>query len=135
MTVATQEPQAPEVEQPQPRYAEGVDELSAKVLAVREQVGRAALAAFAEQTQSAIWRWERSRVHPEERDALVALVGRIEAGELPVPEPRAAAVTKAELTHRIEVVIDLLGKSRGDRKVSKSDLVDAALAVLAPQAS
>jgi hypothetical protein len=140
--VATQEPQADVTEvvrpgqpkaEPEPRYAPDMDDLSAKVLAAREAVGRKALADFAGQSQSCIWRWERSRVHPgAEADAIRALVRRIDAGELPTPEPKPRADSKAELTHRIEVAVDLLGKSRGDRKVSKIDLVDAVLAVLMP---
>jgi hypothetical protein len=113
-----------------PRYAEGTEELSALILSTREKVGRKALAEFLGISQSACWRAERSRIHPEELEALKARMAEVD--QLPVPAPKTSAVTKAELTHRIEVVIDLLGKSRGDRKVSKTDLVDAVLAVLMP---
>jgi hypothetical protein len=114
----------------EPRYAEGTEELSALVLSAREKVGRKALAEFLGVSQSACWRFERNRIHPEELEALKARMAEVD--QLPVPGPKASAATKAELTHRIEVVIDLLGKSRGDRKVSKTDLIDAALAVLMP---
>jgi hypothetical protein len=117
----------------EPRYAEGMDDLSTKVLAAREAVGRKTLAEFADQSQSAIWRWERSRVHPTEADAIRALVKRIENGELPVPEPKQSQGSKADLIARIETAVDLLGKSRGDKKVTKIALVDQVLAVLNPQ--
>jgi hypothetical protein len=133
---ATQEPQADTTEvvrpsEPEaPRYAEGTEELSALVLATREKVGRKALAEFLGVSMSACWRFERDRVHPEELEALKARMAEVD--QLPVPEPKARASSKADLTHRIEVAIDLLGKSRGDRKVSKAELVDAVLAVLMP---
>jgi hypothetical protein len=127
------EPKAPPEPRPA-RYAPNMDELSAKVLAAREQVGRKALADFAEQSQSAIWRWERSRVHPTEVEAIGALVKRIEAGELPVPEAKQSQGSKADLVARIESAVDLLGKSRGDKKVTKIALVDQVLDVLAPKA-
>ena len=119
---------------PEPRYAEGMDNLSAQVLKAREQVGRKSLADFAMQSQSAIWRWERSRVHPTEVDAIRALVQRIDAGELPVPEPKQSQGSKADLVARIESAVDLLGKSRGDKKVTKAALVDQVLDVLVPKA-
>jgi hypothetical protein len=128
------EPKAPVAKaEPEPRYAPDMDDLSSAVLAAREQVGRKALAEFAEQTQSAIWRWERSRVHPTEVDAIRVLVRRIEAGELPVPEPKQSPGTRADLVARIETAVNLLGKSRGDKKVTKIALVDQVLAVLDPR--
>jgi hypothetical protein len=127
------EPTAPTPE-PEPRYAPNMDELSDKVLAAREAVGRKNLADFAGRSQSAIWRWERSRVHPVEVDAIRALVKRIDAGELPVPEPKQSQLSKADLVARIEAAVDLLGKSRGDKKVTKAALVDQVLDVLAPKA-
>jgi hypothetical protein len=140
----TQEPQAevtevvrpgqPEEAVKEPRYAEGVGDLSDKVLAAREAVGRKPLAEFAGQTQSCIWRWERSRVHPgAEVEQLKALVQRIDAGELPQPEAKSRTSSKADLEHRIEVATELLTDARGS-KVSKSALIDAVLDVLAPKA-
>jgi hypothetical protein len=120
--------------EPAPRYAPDMDELSAKVLKAREDVGRKNLADFAGQLQSAIWRWERSRVHLTEIDAIRRLVQRIEAGELPVAEPKQSQGSKADLVARIEAAVDLLGKSRGDKKVTKTALVDQVLDVLAPKA-
>jgi hypothetical protein len=136
-TVGEPEPKPVKAEpkpEPQPRYAPDMDELSDKVLAAREAVGRKNLADFAGRSQSAIWRWERSRVHPVEVDAIRALVKRIDAGELPVPEPKQSQLSKADLVARIEAAVDLLGKSRGDKKVTKAALVDQVLDVLAPKA-
>jgi hypothetical protein len=119
MTVTTAAPAADttEVVRPgqteAPRYAPNMDDLSAKVLKAREDVGRKALAEFAEQSQSAIWRWERSRVQPGEVDAIRALVQRIEAGELPVPEPK----TRGSKLDRVREVL-----AQAD-KLSKKDLV------------
>lgn len=128
------EPKAAEPKpEPEPRYAPNTEALCDKVLTAREQVGRKTLAEFAEQSQSAIWRWERDRVHPDELDAIRALVKRIETGELPVPEPKQSQGSKADLVARIESAVDLLGKSRGDKKVTKIALVDQVLAVLDPR--
>jgi ABC-type glutathione transport system ATPase component len=119
---------------PEPKYADNVDDLSAQVLAARERVGRKALAEFAGQSQSAIWRWERSRVHATEVEAIQSLVKRIEAGELPVPEPKtpkAKALTKAELEHRIDEVVRYL---RGGTSGSGKSVAQAVLAILDPAA-
>jgi hypothetical protein len=122
----TPKPKAEPKPQPEPRYAEGMDELSGKVLAAREQVGRKVLAEFADQSQSAIWRWERSRVHPTEADAIKALVQRIEAGELPVPEPK----TKSK-TDRLLAIVET---AAADKKVTKAQLIAELRDVLAPKA-
>lgn len=57
--------------------------------------------------------------------------GRI--GELPAPEPKQSPGTRADLAARIETAVNLLGKSRGDKKVTKIALVDQVLAVLDPR--
>lgn len=71
------EPKAPVAKaEPQPRYAEGTEELSAQVIAAREVHGRAKLAEFLGISQSACWRAEKNRIHPTEvahlRDRMAA---------------------------------------------------------------
>ena len=67
--------------------------------------------------------------------APLAQVSRIEAGELPVLEPKAPGAkqpSKADLTHRVEVVVELLHSARADKGITKAALADSALAVLNP---
>ena len=126
------EPKAPVAKaEPQPRYAEGTEELSAQVLAAREVHGRAKLAEFLGISQSACWRAEKNRIHPTEVAHLRDRMARI--GELPAPEPKQSPGTRADLAARIETAVNLLGKSRGDKKVTKIALVDQVLAVLDPR--
>jgi hypothetical protein len=125
--------QPKEQKQPQPRYAEGVGDLADAVLATRRRVGRTVLAEFMGASQSQVWRWENSRVHPGEVDTVKAQVARF--GELPQPEaksPKTPAPTKAELTHRIETVVELLRSAGSDKAITKAALIDSALAVLTP---
>jgi hypothetical protein len=121
-TTATQEPQAPEV-QPEPRYAPGTDELSAQVLAAREKVGRVALAEFLGVSQSAVWRAERSRIHPTEVTHLRERMAQVD--QLPVPKARPRG--------KVAEAIAILDEAR-DSKISKAALIDRMLDVLAPKA-
>jgi hypothetical protein len=84
-------------------------------------------------SQSQVWRWENSRVHPSEVDTVKAQVARF--GELPEKEarqPKAATPSKAELLHRVETVIEFIKATRGDKNVAKSALADGVLAILDP---
>jgi hypothetical protein len=59
---------------------------------------------------------------------------RIAAGEFKkeARQPKAAAPSKADLTHRVETVVELLRSARGDKGITKAALVDSALAMLDP---
>jgi hypothetical protein len=119
--VATQEPQA---EATQPRYAEGTEELSALILATREKIGRKALADWLGISQSATWRAEQGRIHPDEVDQLRERMTQVD--QLPVPEPKARGL-RAELT----AVIDA---AAADKKVTKAQLIAELRDALAPKA-
>jgi hypothetical protein len=147
-------PKAAEVKEPQvtkgkaaepkaPRYSTDADlvtQLAERAVACRQVMGRAALAEALGMTGSAVWRAEHGRIHPDEleplHDGLAAAERRIAAGEFVKAEraPRATAVSKADLTHRVEVAAELLRTARGDKSITKAALVDSALAVLDPQA-
>jgi len=136
-------PQAPQSEPeapPEPRYAAGTDTLAERVLAAREVVGRNQLAALLDTTGSAVWRWERNRVHPDELAGLEAnlaeVEAKIEAGDFVKPErpvPGTKQPSRAELEHRLAVLAELLTGARGDKTFTKVGLIDAALAVLGPR--
>jgi hypothetical protein len=125
---------------PAPRYAEGVDELAARVLAARQVVGRTALAEALGLTGSAVWRAEHGRIHPGEVEPLTAAMEkideRIQAGEFVKSErqPQAKQPSKTDLLHRIEVAAELLHTAKGDKSVGKSALIDSLLIVLEPAA-
>jgi ribosome-binding protein aMBF1 (putative translation factor) len=124
---------------PAPRYVDKTEAgpLSDRVLAARKVLGRKDLSAALGISESATWRAEQDRIHPAEVEALTAALvkvdARIEAGEFKKAErgPKAKQPTKAELAHTIEVVTELLTTARGDKGISKANLVDAALAMLA----
>ena len=120
-TVTEGEAQATQGATTEPRYAEGTEELAGRVLAAREQVGRAALAEWLGVSQSACWRAERGRIHPTEVAHLRERMAHVD--ELPVPEPRK---TQAG---RIELAVGLLEAARGS-KGSKGELIDAVLGAL-----
>jgi hypothetical protein len=72
--------EAPKPE-PKSRYIEDNDlvlSLSERTLAVRQVVGRGALAEALEVTGSAVWRFENGRIHPVEVDALQAGLKKVE---------------------------------------------------------
>jgi hypothetical protein len=127
--------------EPTPRYVEGkqVVDLAERVLAARQVTGRNRLAELLETTTgSAVWRFENGRIHPSEVDALQAglkkVEDRIAAGEFVKPEaaPKGKQPSKADLTHRVEVAVELVKAARGDKGITKAGLVDSLLAVLVP---
>jgi hypothetical protein len=69
-------------------------------------------------------------------DALGMVEERIKGGEFAKDEkaPKAQAFTKADLTHRVEVVTELLRTAGSDKSVGKAALIDSLLAVLKPAA-
>lgn len=108
--------------EPKSRYVEGkqVIALAESVLAARQVVGRGKLAELLDTTQSAVWRWENGRVHPDELDGLISGMSqvdeRIEQGDFVKPErqPKVSGPTKAELQHRIEAAVEYLrGGTKG----------------------
>jgi hypothetical protein len=126
---------------PKPRYIEDQDllvNLSERALACRQVVGRGKLAELLDTTGSAVWRFEQGRIHPDEVTALqtglAAIEKRIAEGEFVKPEkaPAAKQASKADLTHRIEVTVELVKAARGDKGITKAALVDSVLAVLDP---
>jgi hypothetical protein len=123
---------------PTPRYAADPGDLPERVVAARKLLGRKALAEALSISESTAWRAEHGRVHPSEvtplTDALTNVEERIAAGEFKKAEhqPKAAAPSKAELTHRVETVVELLKTARGDKSITKAALIDSALAVLDP---
>jgi hypothetical protein len=134
---AEQAPKAP----PATRYVEDADlvvNLSERTLAVRQVVGRGSLADALEVTGSAVWRFENGRIHEDEVKGLQAglkkMEDRIAAGEFvkAAAEPKGKQASKADLTHRIETVVELVKAARGDKGITKAGLVDSLLAVLVP---
>jgi hypothetical protein len=131
MTVTTAAPEADTTEvvrpgkQEEPRYAEGTEELSAQVLAAREVHGRKNLSDFLGISQSATWRAERNRIHPEELAALRDRMDRI--AELPVPKPKTRG-------NRLDRVAAIVSVAAADKKVTKAQLIEELLGVLAPKA-
>lgn len=125
---------------PAPRYVDKAEAgpLSDRVLAARKALGRKVLAEALGISESACWRAEQGHIHPAEVQALTEGVGkvegRIESGEFKqeARQPKAAAPKKSELTHRIEVVVELLKSARGDKSITKPALIDSVLAVLDP---
>jgi hypothetical protein len=87
-------------------YATGTEELSARVLAARERVGRKALAAHLGISQSACWRWERNKVHPgAELQALQA--AKLSPTDLPAGKPVSRSVRLESATQLIRSTKDL----------------------------
>jgi transcriptional regulator with XRE-family HTH domain len=124
MTTTVETAEVSQPTQAEPRYAPGTDELSTQVLAAREKVGRVALAEFLGVSQSAVWRAERSRIHPTEVAHLRERMADID--QLPVPEPKARGL-RADLT----AVIDA---AAADKTVTKAKLIEQLRDVLAPKA-
>jgi hypothetical protein len=128
--------EAPKAEEP--KYVDDA-ELSARVLIVRQVVGRAKLAELLGISQSATWRAERDRVTPDEagplRTALAQVEERVAKGEF-VKAPRqtkAAAPKKADLLAQREQVLHLVETARESKSVGTiHELLDKALAVLNP---
>jgi ribosome-binding protein aMBF1 (putative translation factor) len=131
--------------EPKPRYATDealVRALAERTLTARKVVGRDRLAELLGLSGSAVWRFEHSRIHPDEveplYEALAGVEDRIAAGEFARPAaasktPKPKALSRSELAHRLDVLAELLRTARGDKSVSKTALVDAALAVIEPQ--
>lgn len=105
------------------RYARGTEKLCEKVLEARKQVGRPTLAAFLGETESAVWRWERNKVHPGEVDKVKAAVARF--GDLPDAKPKGRASRTTE-------ALALLDKAEADRQFGKSKLIEELRAILSP---
>jgi hypothetical protein len=109
------------------------------VLAARQVMGRGALAEALDTTQSAVWRAEQGRIHPDEVDGLKAgldaVEKRIAAGEFVKAEaaPKGKQPSKADLLHRVEVAAELVRAAKGDKAITKAALVDSVLGVLDPQ--
>jgi hypothetical protein len=144
---AKSEPKAPKADQPkepkpapEPKYASAEDlgDLPERVDAARQVMGRNELAKALGITGSACWRHERGRTHPGEvahlREELPKIEERIAAGEFIKQEksPATKQPSKADLTHRVEVVTESLRSARSDKSITKAALIDSALAVLAP---
>jgi hypothetical protein len=129
------EPTAAAAEAKEQRYVDDA-ELTSRVLAARKLLGRAKLAEVVGASQSAIWRAENSRSYSSEVEALRLALKRIDAGEVEVPirEPRTKALSKADLTHRIDTIIEFVRAARGDKQVTKSGLIDGVLVLLDPPA-
>jgi hypothetical protein len=140
---AKSEAKPPKVEAPKPaptpRYVEGkqVADLAESVLAARQVVGRGKLAELLSTTQSAVWRWENGRIHPDELDGLISGMSqvdqRIEQGDFVKSEaaPKVAQPTKTELAHRIEEAVKYL---RGGTSGSGRSVAAAVLTILDPPA-
>jgi hypothetical protein len=128
-----QEPAPKATEDKQPRYVDDA-ELAEAVLKARKLLGRARLAEVVGASQSSIWRAENNRSYSTEVDDLREALRKVDAGEVEVPTrgPRAKALGKADLVHRLEVVAELLRTGRSDKGITKAALVDSALAVLDP---
>ena len=92
------------------------------MLKARELHGRKALAEFGV-SQSATWRAERGRIHPEEVAHLRERMGEID--QLPVPEPKTRGL-RAELT----AVLD----EAEANKTTKAQLIAELRRAPAPQA-
>jgi hypothetical protein len=116
------EPKAEATPAPKPRYAEGVTDLSDQVLAARKQVGRTVLAEFMGLSPSAVWRWENEKGHEAEVEQVRTQVARF--GELPQPEPKKAG--------RVDHAVALLHKAQGDKSVTRAQLIEELLGILAP---
>ena len=123
MTTTVETAEVSQPTQAEPRYAPGTDELSAQVLAAREKVGRVALAEFLGVSQSAVWRAERSRIHPAEVAHLRERMAQVD--QLPVPEARPRG--------KVAEAVAILDEAR-DSKISKAALIDRMLDVLVPKA-
>jgi ribosome-binding protein aMBF1 (putative translation factor) len=130
--------EAPKPE-PTPRYVEDQDiiiNLSERALACRQVVGRGKLAERLDTTQSAVWRFEQGRIHPNEVEGLKAgldaVEKRIASGEFVKAEaaPKVAQPTKAELLHRVEATVTYLRD--GTKGLSGKAVAEAALALLDP---
>jgi hypothetical protein len=122
---------------PAPRYASDLGDLPDRVVAARKLLGRKDLSEALGLGQSATWRAEQGRVHPKELEALTAALAKVEkriaAGEFQkATRERQPAVSKADLIHRIEAVVTFVQGARSDKRVTKSGLIDAVLAVLDP---
>jgi ribosome-binding protein aMBF1 (putative translation factor) len=121
----------------EPRYVADPGDLPERVVAARKILGRKVLAEALGISESACWRAEQGRVHPGEvkplTPALVAVEKRIADGEFKeARQPKAKALTKAELEHRIEAVIFYLRE--GTKGLSGKAVAAAALALLDPPA-
>jgi hypothetical protein len=122
------------------RYVEGkqVIALAESVLAARQVVGRGKLAELLDTTQSAVWRFEQGRVHPDELDGLISGMSqvdqRIEQGDFVKPErqPKATGTTKAQLEARIDAAIAGLREAAADKRVTKAAAIATALERLDP---
>lgn len=108
--------------------AKGFQDLSTKVLAARESIGRPTLAEFAGASQSAIWRWERDRITHGELEAVQVLVKRIDAGELPAAKAkgRTSAVKQAQA---------ILARAAEDKSFTKAKLIEELLALFPVEAA
>jgi len=136
-------PKATEAPKPEPksRYVDDQDiviNLSERALACRQVVGRGKLAELLSVTGSAVWRFENGRIHEDEVKGLQAglkkMEDRIAAGEFvkAAAEPKGKQPSKADLTHRVEVAVELVKAARADKGITKAALVDSVLAVLDP---
>jgi hypothetical protein len=132
-------PKAEPKPEPTPRYVEDQDlltSLSERALACRQVIGRGALAEALDITQSAVWRAEQGRIHPNEVDGLKAgldaVEKRIAEGEFlkTTAELKVAQPTKAELLHRVEATAEYLRS--GTKGLSGKAVAEAALALLDP---
>jgi hypothetical protein len=135
----------PKAEEPQPaaapRYVDKAEAgpLSDRVLAARKVLGRKDLSAALGISESTCWRAEQGRIHPAEVQPLTEAVGKVEerirSGEFQkeARQPKAAAPNKSDLTHMIEATVQFVRAAQGDKRVTKTNLIEAVLAVLDPQ--
>jgi hypothetical protein len=111
---------------PAPRYAEDMGDLPDRVLAARKATGRTKLAELLDISPSAVWRAEQSRIHPSEaaglRERLSGIEDRIAAGEF----------AKQAKTGRVDRAVELLRKAQGDKAVTRAQLIEELLVILAP---
>jgi hypothetical protein len=126
--------------EPTPRWVTGKDaeDLAERTLAARQVTGRNKLAELLDVTGSAVWRFENARIRPDEveglRSGLAEVEAKIKAGDFVKPdrEPKGGGPSKADLTHRVEVAVELVKAARADKSITKVKLVDSLLAVLDP---
>jgi hypothetical protein len=132
----------PEPAPKRPRYvedAEVLDQLAAQTVELRKVIGRDRLAELLGVSGSAVWRHEHRKTHPDEveplRDGLVRLAARVEAGEFarPAATTRPRQLTRADLAHRFEELAKVLHAARGQKTITKTDLIDTLLAIIEPQ--
>jgi DNA-binding XRE family transcriptional regulator len=91
-----------------PRYAPNTEELSARILAARDRVGRPTLAKFLGISESACYRAERNKIHPSELAALQA--AKLE--DLKSDKPRSVRGQVADLLATVTAETDPVDLAR-----------------------